>query len=271
MIDEQEIEKFLVEPGSVVELQRFQTRAGPAQDKEYAGKAVAELRDRMAALTETLYVDGRYSLLVVIQAMDAAGKDSTIRRCFGSLNPMRCTTAQFRSPTVQEKSHDFLWRIHQHTPPRGTLGIFNRSHYEDVLVARVKGLAPREIINGRYDHINAFEKMLYDEGTRFVKLYLHVSKDYQRERLLRRIERPDKRWKFSMSDLEERKLWDYYIASYEQAMSRCSTEPAPWYIIPSEQRWFRDLVICSVVVRLLESLDLHHPSIDIDPNKIEVD
>lgn len=271
MIDEQEIERYRVKPGGEVDLGRYETRGGDPGDKEDAAKEVSALLGRLGELVESLYVDGRYSVLVIVQAMDAAGKDSTIRRCFGALNPMRCTTAQFRNPTDEEKAHDFLWRIHRCVPARGTIGIFNRSQYEDVLAVRVKELAPRRTVNHRYGHINAFEEMLHDEGTRIVKVYLHVSKEYQRRRLQRRVERPDKRWKFSENDLEERRLWGDYIAAYEQALSRCSTTAAPWYIVPSERRWYRDLVICSVMVRMLESLDLKYPSRDIDPAEIDVE
>jgi PPK2 family polyphosphate:nucleotide phosphotransferase len=272
VIEEREVERYRVKPGSDVALRCHESRAGGGGgEKEDAEKETAALRRRLAELVETLYVDGRYAVLVVIQAMDAAGKDSTVRRCFGSLNPMRCTTAQFKTPTEEESAHDFLWRVHNHVPPRGMVGIFNRSHYEDVLAVRVKGLAARDTIDRRYGHINAFEKMLYDEGTRIVKVYLHVSKEYQRRRLVRRLKRPDKRWKFSVSDLEERRLWDDYTRAYQQALARCSTAEAPWYIVPSERRWYRDLLICSIVVRLLESLDLRYPSIEMDPDKIVVE
>ncbi len=253
-----------------VSLVRIPGRAGEDHDKAAAKEAVKGLTARMAQLQEILHASRSHAVLIVLQAMDAAGKDSTIRRCFGALNPQRCTTASFKQPTGREKRHDFLWRVHRKIPGRGTIGIFNRSHYEDVLVARVDGLVSRETWEKRYEHINRFERLLADESTVILKFYLHVSKDYQKRRLLRRLRRPDKRWKFNAADLEERKRWDDYMRAYEDLFSRCAAEWAPWYIIPSERRWYRDALICTVVTRTLERLNLRLPEPDIDPSSFDL-
>jgi PPK2 family polyphosphate:nucleotide phosphotransferase len=229
-----------------------------------------DLRKQLASSQETLYADHRHAILVVLQAMDASGKDSTIRRCFGELNPQYCRTHRFKQPSMSEMDHDFLWRIHYRTPARGTMAILNRSHYESVLVEKVKHLAPDVLIGKRYDHINAFERMLTDEGTMVIKFYLHVSKRYQKQRLKRRLTRPDKQWKFSENDVRERALWDDYMRAYEEALTRCSTDHAPWYVIPSESRVFRDIIILKIMVDHLRSLDLKLPQLTIDPDSIDI-
>jgi PPK2 family polyphosphate:nucleotide phosphotransferase len=197
---------------------------------------------------------------MVLQAMDTGGKDSTIRHVFDGVNPQGVKVANFKRPTREELAHDYLWRIHRHTPARGKIVVFNRSHYEDVLVVRVHNLVPPEIWKRRYDHINAFERMLVDEGTTILKFYLHISKEEQRERLQARLDRPHKRWKFNRGDLKERALWDDYMAAYEAMLSKTSTDWAPWYIIPSDRKWYRNLVIATILVQTLQGLDMQYPA-----------
>ncbi|NBC15936.1 MAG: polyphosphate kinase 2 family protein [Bacteroidetes bacterium] len=221
--------------------------------------------DRLDDLQERLFAERRQSLLVVFQAMDAGGKDSTIRKVLGDLNPQGCRVYGFKAPTTEEREHDFLWRIHAHTPRRGIISVFNRSHYEDVLIARVKQLAPEELIEKRYDHINHFEALLTDHGTRVVKFLLNISKEYQLERLRRRLRRSDKHWKFNPQDLAERKRWDAYMEAFEVALQRCSTPHAPWYVIPAETRWFRDAVVSQILVDTLEAMNPQFPPPAFDP------
>lgn len=234
-------------------------------DEDRVDAQVEENLKRADDLQERLYAEGRQSLLVVLQAMDAGGKDSTIRKVFGPLNPQGVRVWNFKAPTPEELAHDFLWRVHRRTPAAGYIGVFNRSHYEDVLIARVKGLAPPDEIERRYEHINAFERLLRDRGTRVVKVMLHISKDYQLGRLRRRLERPDKHWKFDPGDLAERARWDDYMAAFEIALQRCSTEDAPWYVVPAEERWFRDLVVSQLLRETLEAMDPQYPAPTFDP------
>jgi PPK2 family polyphosphate:nucleotide phosphotransferase len=207
-------------------------------------------------------------LLVVLQAMDAAGKDSTVRSVFEPINPQGCTVTSFKAPSSLERSHDFLWRIHHTVPARGMIGVFNRSHYEDVLIARVRNLVPDKVWKKRYDHINDFEHMLHDEGVVIRKFFLHISKDYQRERLALRLADPEKHWKFNPADLDERELWPQYQKAYDEVLTRCSTPWAPWYIVPAEKRWFRNLLITEVLVHTLRDLKLKFPKPTFDPATI---
>lgn len=221
--------------------------------------------ERMDALQERLYAEGERSLLLVLQAMDGGGKDSTIRKVLSGLNPQGVRVWNFKAPTEKELAHDFLWRVHRRAPGAGYIGVFNRSHYEDVLIVRVKGLAPPEVVERRYDHINHFETLLTDEGTRVVKVMIHVSKAYQRERMVRRLEKPDKHWKFNPGDLKERARWDEYQEAFEIALTRCSKEHAPWYVVPGEKRWFRDLVVSQLLLETLEDMNPQYPEPDFDP------
>ncbi len=229
-----------------------------------------KLRTRLDELQELMYAEGRHALLVVLQAMDAGGKDSTIRSVFSSINPQGCKVINFKAPNDVELRHDFLWRVHENTPRLGYIGVFNRSHYEDVLVVRVKKLVPEKRWQARYEHINNFEEMLYDEGTTVVKFFLHISKDYQKKRLERRLSKPSKHWKFDPSDVAERALWDQYQAAYEDVFRRCSTKHAPWYVIPAENRWFRNLLIAGVLVETLEALDMRYPKPRVDVGQIVI-
>lgn len=262
---------YRVKPGRAVDVRQWSTYYDGPIDKDRGKEEAQRLSERMAELQERLYAEGERSLLVVLQAMDAAGKDSTVRHVFGPVNPAGCRVTSFKAPTPEELDHDFLWRIHHAAPRAGHVAVFNRSHYEEVLIVKVKGLAPAESIEKRYDHINAFERMLVDSGTRILKFMIHISKDYQKERLQRRLDRPDKLWKFNPDDLKERTRWDDYMAAFSTALERCSTEHAPWYVVPSERRWFRNLLIARTVVDALEAMDPQPPKPTFDPTKIVIE
>ena len=228
-------------------------------DKDTGQEAHDELSRRLEDLQNLLYADGRHRLLVVLQAMDTGGKDGTIRHVFHHTNPQGVNVASFKRPTEAELAHDYLWRVHPHVPGNGMITIFNRSHYEDVLVVRVHGIVPEERWRRRYDHIVAWERMLVDEGTTIRKFFLHISKEEQRERLQARIDTPEKRWKFEQGDLAEREHWDDYLAAYEEMLRRTSTEDAPWYVVPADRKWFRNLVVSQVLVDTIEGLGLRYP------------
>ena len=227
--------------------------------KADAKAALKPLQDELQGLQERLYAQGQQALLIVLQAMDAGGKDSTIRRVFEGVNPQGVRVSSFKRPTAEELSHDFLWRIHRRVPPKGYIGIFNRSHYEDVLIARVNQLAPPAVIEARYDHINHFEHLLTTSGTRILKFYLHISKDEQKARFQKRLDRPDKHWKFSLGDLPVRQQWDQYMHAFEIALTRCHTPAAPWYIVPANRKWYRDLIVISTIVQTLRTMNPQFP------------
>lgn len=252
-------QRLTPKPGSKISLKDYDPGYTADYDKKRARAEVDELDDRMATLQEKLYAQGTQALLVVLQAMDAGGKDSTIKKVFNSVNPQGVYVTSFKAPTSEELAHDFLWRIHQHTPRKGTIGIFNRSHYEDVLIVRVNGLVPREVWEARYDRINQFERLLVDSGTRILKFYLHISKDEQKERLQERLDRPEKWWKFDPGDLATRERWDDYMTAFEDAIGRCNTDYAPWHIVPANHKWYRDVVITRTIVETLESMKVAYP------------
>ena len=235
-------------------------RDGPEVDERLDG-----IQARLDELQQRLFAESKQALLLVLQAMDTAGKDNTIRRVMAPLNPMACRVTNFKSPSHAELARDFLWRVHSHAPRKGAIGVFNRSHYEDVLIARVHGLAPPDLIEKRYGHINDFERMLCDHGTRIIKVMLHISKDYQLKRLRRRLKRADKHWKFLPDDLRDRKRWDDYMEAYNIALRRCSTAHAPWYVIPAENRWLRNLIISQLLLDTLEDMDPQLPEPQFDP------
>lgn len=239
-------------------------------DKERCEAATAENRIRLEELQYKMYADGRYALLVVLQAIDGGGKDSTIRRVFSAFSPQGCTVTSFKAPSAEELRHDYLWRIHRHTPARGEIVVFNRSHYEDVLVVRVNKLVPEEVWRQRYEQINDFEKMLHACNTRIVKLFLHISRDEQKRRFEERIQDRRKHWKFDPADLDKRAQWADYQAAYEAMLSRCSTHQAPWYVIPSDRKPFRDFAVSQILLRELEQLPLRWPQPAYDPGKIRV-
>ncbi len=251
---------YLVRPGRKFSLKDVPTNdKGEFDDKHGARKPTHARLKELDQFQEILYAQAKHALLIVFQAMDAGGKDGAIEFIFSGVNPQGCRVTSFKKPTDLELSHDFLWRIHDAAPPKGMIGIFNRSHYESVLVERVHDLVAQAVWRGRYKHINDFEKMLSDEGTTILKFFLHISKDEQRERLQARINDPKKNWKFNPADLDERKVWDEYQKAYEDAMEKCSTEHAPWYVVPADRKWYRNWVISDVIVRTIEKLDLKLP------------
>ncbi len=248
-----------VRPGSTVDLADWATNVGGDLDRDDVEKETKRLNKRLEELQELLYAEGEHKVLVVIQATDTGGKDGTIRHVFDGVNPQGVKVASFKKPTDVELAHDYLWRVHQQTPGAGEITIFNRSHYEDVLVVRVHGLVPEERWSRRYDHINAFERLLADEGTTIVKLFLHISRDEQRERLQSRIDEPHKRWKFSKGDLAERERWDDYQAAFAAMLERTSTDHAPGYVIPADRKLFRNRLVSQIMVETLEGLDKQWP------------
>ena len=261
---------YAISDSKSIKLDSFSTKYNGKLEKENGAKLFNELIVKLQELQALLYADGSKALLVVLQAMDAAGKDSTIKTVFGPINPQGCKVVSFKGPNSMELLHDFLWRIHQNVPRKGHIGVFNRSYYEDVLIVKVKNLAPKETIKQRYHHINAFESMLNDEGTRIVKFFLHISKDYQKEQLQERLDTPEKLWKFCPSDIQERTRWEDYQKAYEAVFEKCSSSQNPWYIIPAERKWFRNLLVAQILVETLESMDLHYPKALFDPKEIVI-
>jgi len=266
-----DIQAFRLAPGKPVRLSDFDpNETGPFRKKKDAREQLERERRRLRELQDVLYAEGKHALLIILQAMDAGGKDGTIRHVMRGVNPQGVQVTSFKVPTAEELVHDFLWRVHRHTPPRGMIGIFNRSHYEDVLVVRVEQLVPQDVWQRRYDQINAFERLLADSGVTILKFYLHISKAEQKRRFLDRLNEPDKHWKFSRGDLSVREKWDQYRAAYEDALTRCNTEWAPWYVIPANKKWYRNLVISSVIVETLESLKMQYPEPEPDLDKIVI-
>jgi PPK2 family polyphosphate:nucleotide phosphotransferase len=249
-----------VAPGKKLRLCDFD--AGYTGGLKKGKRVQAELDDNVAALNELgyrLYAEGRRSLLLVLQGMDTAGKDGTIRHVMQGFNPQSCQVMSFKQPGAEELAHDFLWRIYRAAPRKGFVGIFNRSHYEDVLVVRVHDLVPKEEWESRYERINRFEQMISEGGTAIVKVFLHISKEEQRRRLQARLDDPKKRWKFSRADIAERKYWSDYQEAYDAAMTRCNTPHAPWYIVPANRKWYRNLVISRILRETLEKMDPQFP------------
>jgi PPK2 family polyphosphate:nucleotide phosphotransferase len=228
-------------------------------DKDDARKELERLTERLSGLQELLAAEHRHALLIVLQGMDSAGKDGTIRRVFDGVNPQGVRVASFKKPSVEELDHDFLWRVHQQTPTRGEMVLFNRSHYEDVLITRVHGTISRPVWERRYREINEFERSLTEEGTTVLKFFLHISRGEQKRRLTERLRDPTKHWKFRESDLAERRRWSDYMAAYEEAISRTSTTWAPWCIVPANRKWFRDLAVSDRIVATLERFRMKFP------------
>lgn len=251
-------------PQTSVDLASLPTRyrGGFKGGRKAARAELLRLNVRLRELQELLYAQGKHSLLIVLQAMDSGGKDGTIRHVFRGVNPQGVKVTSFKVPSSKERAHDYLWRIHPHAPARGEVAIFNRSHYEDVLVVRVRELAPEAIWRRRFGHINDFERMLADEGTTIVKFFLHISKEEQRQRLQARLDEPHKRWKFSAGDLAERKLWDDYQEAYTEMLERTTTEWAPWHVVPADRKWYRNLVVGTTLVEALEKLEMRYPDSD---------
>jgi PPK2 family polyphosphate:nucleotide phosphotransferase len=252
-----DLEKYIVQPGEHIRLKDIDpmATAGFEGDKSEGKDVLDDLTGRLEVLQEKFYAEHKNALLIVLQGMDTSGKDGTIQHVFEGVNPQGVRVASFKAPTPVELDHDYLWRIHQQTPAKGEFVIFNRSHYEDVLVVRVHGLVPEKVWQKRYGQINDFERLLTDSGTIVLKFFLHISKEEQKERLLDRLKAPDKRWKFNPGDLKERDLWNDYMRAYEDAMAMTSSAWAPWYIVPADHKWFRNLVIASTIVQALERLN----------------
>lgn len=257
-------------PGKRISLADFDTRYRGGWDKESALKRIAENAARTADLAYRLYAEDKRSVLLVLQGMDTAGKDGTIRTVMKGVNPQSCQVVPFKQPSSLELDHDFLWRIHNAMPRRGNIGIFNRSHYEDVLVVRVHNLVPTAVWQQRYERINDFERIVTDGRVSIIKCFLHISKEQQKVRLRARLDNPDKRWKFSKNDLDERLLWDHYQAAYEEALHRCNTEFAPWHIIPSDRKWYRNLMVSELMRKTLEHLDPQFPPCEEGLGSVEV-
>lgn len=255
------MEAYRIKPGAKVKLDDWD----PKDDRYYPGgkeaaaQKLAELNEELEALQETLYAEQKHKVLVVLQGMDTSGKDGVIRHVFEGVNPQGVRVANFKVPTPVELAHDYLWRVHKQTPASGEMVIFNRSHYEDVLVVRVHALVPEQVWSKRYAQINAFESLLDSAGTTILKFFLHISYEEQRQRLQARLDDPTKRWKFRLGDLDERKLWSEYQEAYEDALSRTSSEAAPWYIVPSDRKWYRNLVIAEVIIEALKKLEPRYP------------
>lgn len=266
-----DLKDYRIKPGAKVDLKEFATQDDGGLAEEVGRRELAKLQERMTELQGRLYAEAQQALLIIFQAMDTGGKDSTIRTVLTPLHPFGVRVTAFKAPNDTERRHDFLWRIHENTPRFGHISVFNRSHYEDVLVVRVKGLVPEKRWKPRYDHINRFEEMLHDEGTRIVKFFLHISKDYQKERLQRRLDLPSKQWKFNPGDLEDRKLWKEFQHAYEEVLERCSTKNAPWYVIPAETHWYRNLLVARVLTETLEEMDPRYPKPTFDPKTIVID
>lgn len=267
------VKAYRIEPGKKVSLRDFDANDSslvPEGKKE--GEATVErLGQRLDELQDLLYAVHDRGLLIVLQGMDTAGKDGAIRKVFHSMDPLGIRAVSFGVPSAEELDHDFLWRVHRHAPRKGEVVIFNRSHYEDVLAVRVRKLVPEKVWRKRYEQINAFEKILIDNGTIILKFFLHIDADEQRERLQKRIDDPAKRWKFRHGDLDDRKLWKDYTAAYEETLTRTSTEHAPWYVVPANRKWYRNVVITQIVVDTLESLDLRYPEPETDLDGLQVE
>jgi PPK2 family polyphosphate:nucleotide phosphotransferase len=262
---------IVVKPGSRIRLDRIDpSDTGGLEDKAAALKRFEALRTRLAELQGRLYAENRRAVLVVLQGMDTCGKDSTIQNVFSALSPSGSQVVSFRVPSEEERDHDFLWRIYQHLPRHGNVGIFNRSHYEDVLAARVRKFVPPSVWRPRYAIINQFEALITALGTTVVKFFLHIDRDEQRKRLLERLRDPAKAWKYRPGDLDDRKLWDEYQAAYEDALSRCSTEVAPWYIVPANKKWYRNLVVASRVCKTIEAMGPKLPKLPLAWRKVRI-
>ena len=263
-------DQLIVNPSSKLKLAEID----PASDGGIKGKRVAALQlqknlDRLAVLQHLLYAENRRGLLIVLQGIDAAGKDGTIRNVMTGLNPQGCRVVSFKVPSELEKRHDYLWRVHKEVPAAGEMVIFNRSHYEDVLVARVHKVVPKAVWVQRYREINDFERILSGNGVKILKFFLYISKDEQKKRFEARINEPEKNWKFSQADVDERKYWDDYMRAFEDAINHCSTEQAPWFVIPANKKWFRNLAVSGVIVEAMEEMKMHLPKPIANLSKIQ--
>src|SRR5262245_30631689 len=267
---------MLVKPATKVSLKHYDPDDTGPYDPSSEGKAQAQekldkLLRELVNLQNLLYAENRRAVLIVLQGMDAAGKDGTVRKVMSGLNPLGVDVVPFKVPNEEEADHDFLWRVHKAVPRFGDMGIFNRSHYEDVVVVRVHGLVPRKVWKKRYEQINQFEKMLVENNLVVLKFFLHISKDEQKKRLEARLRDPTRYWKFSTKDVAERRYWDDYQEAYEDALTKCSTRWAPWHIVPANHKWYRNLVVAQTVVEAMRDLDMHYPEPAEDLSKIVIE
>jgi PPK2 family polyphosphate:nucleotide phosphotransferase len=265
-------ERYIVKPGSKVKLNKIDTTDKSLYEggKEHHHDELHELREELREMQNLLYAEGKQKLLVVIQAMDTGGKDGCVKTVFGRVDPQGIQVHPFKKPSDEELAHDFLWRIHQHVPANGMISVFNRSHYEDIIAVKVKKILPESIWSNRYRHIVEFERMLAEEGTKIVKIFLHISKDEQKERLQARLDDPGKHWKFNPEDLKDRAKWDYFMKEYENVLEKTSTDEAPWFIIPADRKWYRNLVVSQIIIDALKSLNMNYPEIGWDPSKMKI-
>lgn len=256
------MDRWRIPPSTPIDLREVNPRTtdGAPGDKAATTKASDELREELAGLQERLWAEQRQSLLVVFQAIDAGGKDGAIKKVFSGVNPQGVRVRSFKQPTEEELAHDFLWRVHPHTPGRGEIAIFNRSHYEDVLVVRVHNLVPEAVWRPRFQHIVGFEESVASAGTGIVKLFLHISKEEQADRFQARLDDPTKRWKYRAADLAERARWDDYQAAFAEAIARTSTDAAPWFVIPADRKWYRDWAVLTILVETLRAMDPQYPA-----------
>jgi PPK2 family polyphosphate:nucleotide phosphotransferase len=263
-------DKLIVKPGRV-RLKDLPTAATPGvKGKPDVGAILRETAEKMAVLQYLMFAESKRALLIVLQAMDTGGKDGTIRHVMTGLNPAGVRVTSFKVPSAEEASHDFLWRIHQAVPPKGDFGIFNRSHYEDVIVVRVHDLVPRSVWKTRYDQINAFERHLAENNVTILKFFLHISKEEQKRRIQERMKDPERSWKLSPADFKERNYWNDYQEAYEDVLSKCSTAWAPWYVVPADKKWFRNLAVAEIMLETLESLKMKFPKASFDPTKLKL-
>lgn len=267
------MDTYRIYPDTSIDLEKIDASdTGPYKSKNKRVEQVRlKLRSELEELQELLYAEQKHKVLVVLQAMDTGGKDGVIRSVFDGVNPQGVRVASFKVPTPQELAHDFLWRVHKQTPGKGEITIFNRSHYEDVLVVRVHNWITPEVCQRRYETIRQFEKLLADEGTTILKFYLHISMDEQKKRLQSRLDDPTKHWKFSIGDLADRKLWADYMHAYEDAINATSTDYAPWYVVPANKKWYRDIVIGTVMTSALKCLKMHYPVSKDDLSKVVIE
>jgi len=261
-----------IPPAHTVNLNEFPTRdeklypISKSEGKKLFEKQLEEIDE----LQTRLYAEAKHRFLVVIQAMDTGGKDGTIRNVFNPMDPQGIKVHSFKRPSKEELAHDFLWRIHDHVPANGETAVFNRSHYEDIVAVRARNIYPQERWSKRYEHVVNFEKMLADEGTKIVKIFLHISKDEQKQRLQARLDEPTKNWKFNPGDLDDRKLWEDYMHIYSDVIAKTSTQQNPWFVVPADRKWYRNLIVSRIIIDALNSLDMQYPSIDFDPESMEV-
>jgi PPK2 family polyphosphate:nucleotide phosphotransferase len=258
-----------VDPDKKISLDTIQTRVANI-DKDDARKIMSKMLEKLHTLQECLYAEHKQSLLVIVQAMDTGGKDGAIQAIFTGINPAGVQVTNFKAPSPEELSHDFLWRVHKTVPQKGLIGVWNRSHYEDVLIVRVHDIIDKKTCAQRYEDINAFEKTLSNNGVRILKFFLHISKDEQKRRLQARLDDPGKYWKFNTGDLAERELWDKYQTAYENAINACSTKWAPWYIVPADYKWHRNIVIAQKIIETLEQMKPSFPEANFDPSTVVI-